>query len=62
MAASLLLLLKVLQANTVRFKMLNNPGLCAMNFNFEYDKNALTIVDAYSVGEFDKIANTSLTY
>lgn len=47
---------------TVRFKMLNNPGLCAMNFNFEYDKNALTIVDAYSVGEFDKIANTSLTY
>ena len=33
-----------------------------MNFNFEYDKNALTIVDAYSVGEFDKIANTSLTY
>ena len=43
----------------LKFKMLNNPGLCAMNFNFEYDKNAVTIQNAYAAGDFVNISHNA---
>lgn len=45
---------------TVNFKMKNNPGMCAMNFQFQYDKNAFEIVESCAVGEFAGIAGDSL--
>ena len=44
---------------TVVFNIKNNPGLCAVDFAFEYDKNVLKIVDTYAVGEYAEIANAS---
>lgn len=42
-----------------RFYMNNNPGLVAINFHYEFDRNAMDIIDAKSVGEFGDIAKTS---
>lgn len=44
----------------VKFNIKNNPGLCAMFFEFEYDKNALSIVEARATGEFNEIASASI--
>lgn len=44
----------------VKFNIRNNPGLCAMFFEFEYDKNALTIVEARATGEFAEVANAQI--
>ena len=43
----------------IRFYMNNNPGLVAINFHYEFDRNAMDIIDAKSVGEFGKVARTS---
>lgn len=43
----------------VRFGMKNNPGLCAINFWFDYDRNAMEIVECSAVGEFGDIANST---
>jgi len=45
----------------LKFDIKNNPGLAGINFNFEYDENAITIEEAYAVGEFEKISNGSLS-
>lgn len=42
---------------TVTFSMKNNPGLCAINFWFDYDQNAMEIVKGEAVGEFGDISN-----
>lgn len=39
------------------FYMSNNPGLVAMNFWFNYDRNAMEIVHMRAVGEYSDIAN-----
>lgn len=44
----------------IKFDIKNNPGICAVNFNFEYDENAVTIDSAYAVGEFEKISDGNL--
>lgn len=44
----------------IKFDIKNNPGICAVNFNFEYDENAITIDSAYAVGEFEKISDGNL--
>jgi len=46
---------------TLKFNLKNNPGVCAVNFNFEYDGNAITIDEAYAVGEFANISNGNLS-
>ena len=40
------------------FYMNNNPGLVAMSFIFEYDRNAMDIVSCKTAGEFAEIADT----
>ncbi|MGN0677251.1 MAG: hypothetical protein ACI4K5_05860 [Ruminococcus sp.] len=45
----------------IKFDIKNNPGICAVNFNFEYDENAITIDSAYAVGEFEKISDGNLS-
>lgn len=42
---------------TLTFSMKNNPGLCAINFWFDYDQNAMEIVKGEAVGDFGDIAN-----
>lgn len=44
----------------IKFDIKNNPGICAVNFNFEYDENAITIDSAYAVGEFEKVSDGNL--
>lgn len=44
----------------LKFGIKNNPGVCAVNFNFEYDENAITIDEAYAVGEFEEISKGRL--
>jgi Tfp pilus assembly protein FimT len=44
---------------TVTFSMKNNPGMCAMLFWFDYDRNAMEIVNCEAVGTFGEIANVS---
>lgn len=46
---------------TLTFNLSNNPGLVAMMFKFEYDKNAMTIVECNAVGEFNEVANPSFS-
>lgn len=41
----------------LKFKIKNNPGMCAINFNFEYDENAIEVLGAYATGEFAEITN-----
>lgn len=41
---------------TVNFRVKNNPGMCAMMFWFEYDKNAMEIVSCETTGTFADIA------
>lgn len=45
----------------LKFDLKNNPGLCAVNFNFDYDENAIKINEAYAVGEFEKISGGNLS-
>lgn len=49
------------QEAVIKFDIKNNPGICAVNFNFEYDENAITIDSAYAVGEFEKISDGNLS-
>lgn len=44
----------------IKFGIKNNPGICAVNFNFEYDENAITIDEAYAVGEFEEVSKGRL--
>ncbi|MDE5945930.1 MAG: hypothetical protein K2G63_01285 [Oscillospiraceae bacterium] len=44
----------------LKFAIKNNPGICAVNFHFEYDENAITIDEAYAVGEFEEISKGHL--
>lgn len=44
---------------TVTFRMKNNPGMCAMMFWFDYDRNAMDIVSCEAVGEFAEIAEAT---
>ncbi len=45
---------------TVTFSMKNNPGMCAMMFWFDYDRNAMDIVSCEAVGEFADVAQATL--
>lgn len=45
----------------LKFGLKNNPGICAVNFNFEYDENAITIKQAYAVGDFEEISAGNLS-
>ncbi|MBE6862594.1 MAG: hypothetical protein E7497_06835 [Ruminococcus sp.] len=45
---------------TVNFYMNGNPGMCAMIFEFEYDSNALEMLESGAVGEFAEKASPSL--
>ena len=49
------------QEAVIKFDIKNNPGICAVNFNFEYDENAIKIDSAYAVGEFEKISDGNLS-
>lgn len=40
---------------TVFFRMQNNPGMCAMAFCFDYDRNAMEIVECLTAGTFADI-------
>ncbi|MBQ8297128.1 MAG: hypothetical protein IJX77_05030 [Ruminococcus sp.] len=42
---------------TFTFNMKNNPGMVAMMFEFEYDRNAMDIVNCQAVGDFGEISN-----
>lgn len=44
---------------TLYFRLKDNPGMIAMMFRFEYDKNAMSIVSCSAVGEFMDIARPS---
>ncbi len=44
----------------VNFYMKGNPGMCAMIFEFEYDSNALEMIESSAVGEFAEKASPSL--
>lgn len=44
---------------TVTFSMKENPGMCALNFWFDYDRNAMQIVECAAVGEFAEIASAA---
>ncbi len=44
----------------VNFHITNNPGMCAMIFEFEYDSNALEMIESSAVGEFAEKASPSL--
>ncbi|MBQ9956540.1 MAG: hypothetical protein IJO99_03135 [Ruminococcus sp.] len=44
---------------TITFSMNQNPGMCALNFWFDYDKNAMQIVECSAVGEFADIASVT---
>lgn len=46
---------------TLKFDIQNNPGICAVNFNFEYDENAVTILGAHAVGDFQEISKGKLS-
>lgn len=42
------------------FNMKNNPGMVAMMFEFDYDRNAMDIVSCQAVGAFAEIAKEQL--
>ncbi len=44
----------------VNFSMQNNPGMCAMIFEFTYDSNALEMIESAAAGEFAEKASPSL--
>lgn len=44
---------------TLTFSMKKNPGLCAINFWFDYDRNAMEIVNCEAVGTFADIASST---
>ncbi|MBE6862593.1 MAG: hypothetical protein E7497_06830 [Ruminococcus sp.] len=41
----------------VNFSLKNNPGLVGINFWFQFDRNALQLIDCKTAGEFADIAN-----
>lgn len=40
---------------TICFRLKNNPGMCAMAFCFDYDRNAMEIVECETAGSFADI-------
>lgn len=46
---------------TFCFNIKNNPGLAAMCFWFEYDENAMELINCEADGEFAEIANSTET-